>query len=102
MALDGPFYRGVVNLTESTMTLRIVARCSEANRAALERNLTREMRLLLTRHNIAPYQLQFEHEDDVKPDKAKEAEEARELKEADSFVESQDESLSKLEGEDKE
>ena len=94
MVLDGPFYRGVVNLTESTMTLRIVARCSEANRAALERNLTREMRLLLTRHNIAPYQLQFEHEDDVKPDKAKEAEEARELKEADSFVESQ--------GEDKE
>ena len=102
MILDGPFYRGVVNLTETTMTLRIVARCSEKNRAALERNLKREMRILFTRHNISPYQLQFEHEDEAKRDKAKEAEDARELQEADSFVESQDETLSKLKGESNE
>lgn len=98
MILDGPFYRGPVNLTETTMTLRVVARCSEKNRAALERNLKREMRILFTRHDISPYQLQFEHEDEAKPDKAKEAKDARELQEADSFVESQDETLSKLKG----
>lgn len=78
------------------------SRCSEKNRAALERNLKREMRILFTRHDISPYQLQFEHEDEAKPDKAKEAEDARELQEADSFVESQDETLSKLKGESNE
>lgn len=96
MILDGPFYRGVVALTTSTMTLRIMARCSEANRGALERNLKREMRLLLTRYGIAPYQQQFEHEldDSILND----PEEREELEQADDFVESQGESIDRLEG----
>ena len=96
MILDGPFYRGVVNLTTTTMTLRIMARCAEANRGALERNLKREMRLLLTRYGIAPYQQQFEHEldDSILND----PDEVEELEQADDFVESQGESIDKLEG----
>ena len=93
MILDGPFYRGIVALTTSTMTVRVIARCSERNRSALERNLKREMRLLLTRHDIAPYQLQFEHDED---DRSPLSEgEADELEGADSFVESQDASIGK-------
>ena len=63
LVLDGPFYKGIVALSTSTMTLRIVARCNEKDRGALERNLKREMRLMLTRYNIAPYQEQFIHTD---------------------------------------
>ncbi len=96
MILDGPFYRGVVALTTSTMTLRIMARCSEANRGALERNLKREMRLLLTRYSIAPYQQQFEHEDHTSI--VDDPSEREELEQADDFVESQSESIDKLEG----
>lgn len=93
MILDGPFYRGIVALSTSTMTIRVIARCSEKNRSALERNLKREMRLLLTRHDIAPYQLQFEHDEDDRSSLSKG--EADELEGADSFVESQDASIGK-------
>ena len=100
MILDGPFYRGIVYLTESAMTIRIVARCSEKNRGAVERNLKREMRLMLTRYNIAPYTLQFPHVDDqvTKEDAKAKAE----LEKADELLESQDESMSKLKGDNKE
>lgn len=96
MIIDGPFYRGVVTLTSSEMTLRVMARCSEKNRSALERNLKREMRLLLTRYNIAPYQQQFDHElnDSILND----PDEVEELEQADDYVESQSESIDKLEG----
>ena len=91
--LDGPFYKGVVALTGSTMTIRIVARCAEKDRGGLERSLKREMRLLLTRHNIAPYQLQFEHEDETPIEDEASVEE---LKSADEFVEEQKESAKDL------
>ncbi len=99
LVLDGPFYRGVVALTGSTMTLRIMARCSERNRGALERNLKREMRLMLTRYGIAPYQQQFTHEDarDILDD----PDEVEELEQADEFVERQGASIDRLEGTEK-
>ena len=73
-----------------------MARCSEKNRSALERNLKREMRLLLTRYNIAPYQQQFDHElnDSILDD----PDEVKELEQADDYVESQSESIDKLKG----
>ena len=97
--LDGPFYKGVVALTGSTMTIRVVARCAEKDRGGLERSLKREMRLLLTRHNIAPYQLQFPHEVDETPSIEEDTEE---LKSADEFVEEQKESAKDLGNEAKE
>ena len=96
--LDGPFYKGVVGLTGSVMTIRIVARCAEKDRGNLERSLKREMRLLLTRHNIAPYQLQFPHEVDETPTIDENAEE---LKSADEFVEEQKVSAKDLGNEEK-
>lgn len=83
--LDGPFYKGVVDLTDATMTIRVVATCAENDRATLERSLKREMKLLLTRNDIAPYQLVFEHDEAER--KAAEARmaNAAELKEADAF-----------------
>ena len=92
--LDGPFYKGVVALTGATMTIRIVARCAEKDRGGLERSLKREMRLLLTRHSIAPYQLQFPHEVDERPQES--LAETEELKSADEFVEEQKESAKDL------
>ena len=80
------------------MTIRIVARCAEKDRGGLERSLKREMRLLLTRHNIAPYQLQFPHEVDETPAIDENAEE---LKSADEFVEEQKESAKNLGNEEK-
>ena len=81
------------------MTIRIVARCAEKDRGGLERSLKREMRLLLTRHNIAPYQLQFPHEVDETPSIEEDTEE---LKSADEFVEEQKESAKDLGNEAKE
>ena len=69
------------------MTLRIVARCNEKDRGALERNLKREMRLMLTRYNIAPYQEQFIHTD--AEENVRTLKDDEELQEADDFVKSQ-------------
>lgn len=99
MILDGPFYRGIVALTPTTMTIRVIARCAERNRGALERNLKREMRLLLTRYDIAPYQLAYEHDDDI--DACERPDESDELEGADDFVESQDASIGKYDGDKK-
>ena len=86
--LDGPFYKGVVELTDSAMTIRVVATCSETDRAALERSLKREMKLLLSRNDIAPYQLTCEH-DEAEPTADELMENAAQLKEADAFSEQQ-------------
>lgn len=99
--LDGPFYKGVVALDAANMTLRITARCAEGDRGALERTLKREMRLLFTRFNVAPYQQVHTHEEAAvevaeKVDKAAE----REQKEADEFLEEQIESAKNLGNED--
>ena len=87
--LDGPFYKGVVNLTSANMTLRVVARCAETDRGAVERVLKREMRLILTRNNIAPYQLQHEHSRDVELSYRDKIKAADELRSADRFLENQ-------------
>ena len=89
--LDGPFYKGVVGLTPTAMTIRVVARCAERDRVGLELSLKREMRLLLTRNNISPYKLRFDHEEDIRLSEAKKREEERELQEADEFVNEQKE-----------
>lgn len=49
---DGPFYKGVVSLGESSVDLRIVAQCAESDRVQLGRDLNREMKILFDRHDI--------------------------------------------------
>lgn len=52
-AIDGPFYKGVVELGDNSVTIRIVVQCTEGDRAQLERDLNREMKLLFDKHDIS-------------------------------------------------
>lgn len=53
---DGPFYKGVVALTDNSVTIRIVVQCAETARGQLERDLRREMKLIFDEHQISiPY-----------------------------------------------
>lgn len=55
-AIDGPFYRGVVELGDNSVTVRIVVQCTESDRGQLERDLNREMKLLFDKYDISiPY-----------------------------------------------
>lgn len=85
--IDGPFYKGVVDLSSTAMTIRVVATCKEIDRGSVMRSLRREVKLLLSRRDIAPYQLVFDHCDAVEP--APRAVSAEELAEADEFNEEQ-------------
>lgn len=85
--IDGPFYKGVVDLSSTAMTIRVVATCKEIDRGSVMRSLRREVKLLLSRRDIAPYQLVFDHCDAVEP--TPRAVTAEELAEADEFNEEQ-------------
>lgn len=53
---DGPFYKGVVSLEDNSVTIRVVAKCDEGDRAQLGRDLLREMKLIFDEHEIKiPY-----------------------------------------------
>lgn len=52
----GPYYRGVSELGESSVVLRISAECIEAHRIQLERDLNREIKLIFDKNGInIPY-----------------------------------------------
>lgn len=54
--IDGPFYKGVVSLGDSSVNIRIVVQCTEADRGQLERDLNREMKLISDKYDISiPY-----------------------------------------------
>lgn len=86
--IDGPFYKGVVDLSSTAMTIRVVATCKEIDRGSVMRSLRREVKLMLSRRDIAPYQLVFDHCDAV--ESAPRAAAAEELAEADEFNEEQE------------
>lgn len=50
---EGPFYKGVVELGDSSVIIRIVAQCAETDRIQLGRDLNREMKLLFDRYDIS-------------------------------------------------
>ncbi|HIT44817.1 MAG TPA: mechanosensitive ion channel [Candidatus Aphodovivens excrementavium] len=53
---DGPFYKGIVALTDNSVTIRIVVQCAETARGQLERDLRREMKLIFDEYQInIPY-----------------------------------------------
>lgn len=86
--IEGPFYKGVVDLSSTAMTIRVVATCKETDRGSVMRSLRREVKLMLSRRDIAPYQLVFDHCDAV--ESAPRAAAAEELAEADEFNEEQE------------
>lgn len=50
--LSGPFYKGVVSLGDSSVNIRIMVKCAEADRFQVERDLNREVKLMFDRHDI--------------------------------------------------
>jgi len=49
----GPYYKGVTSLGDSSVNLRILAQCSEADRIQVTRDLNREILLLFNRNHIS-------------------------------------------------
>lgn len=64
---EGPTYRGVAGVKESSVNLLIVCRCKEADRFQVSRDLTRELYLLFNKnHILIPYnQITVNKEDKV-------------------------------------
>ncbi len=50
--VEGPFYKGVSELGASGVSLKFVARCEEANRFQVERDMNRQFKLLFDRYGI--------------------------------------------------
>ncbi|MDD3409314.1 MAG: mechanosensitive ion channel family protein [Eubacteriales bacterium] len=50
--VNGPFYKGVASLGESSVNIRIVAQCQEKDRVQLVRDMNREMKLIFDRHDV--------------------------------------------------
>ena len=49
---EGPFYKGVSELGDSAVVIRIVANCEEGSRYQVERDMNRQFKLLFDRNNI--------------------------------------------------
>ena len=49
----GPFYKGVVSLGESSVNIRVMMQCAETDRAQVERDMNRELKLLFDKHDIS-------------------------------------------------
>lgn len=93
---DGPFYKGVVALTDNSVTIRIVVQCAETARGQLERDLRREMKLIFDEHQISiPYPQVVVHQ----PIEYKKATLAEQLR-ADRFNEEQRQQAKEMGNED--
>ena len=49
---DGPFYKGVAQLADSGVVIKIVAQCAEGDRIQMARDLNREMKLIFDKYKI--------------------------------------------------
>lgn len=50
---SGPFYKGVTELGENSVNIRIMAECAESDRFQLVRDLNREIKLMFDRNDIS-------------------------------------------------
>lgn len=50
--VDGPFYKGVTALGDSSVNIRLMAKCAESDRIQLIRDLNREIKLIFDKHDI--------------------------------------------------
>lgn len=50
--VEGPFYKGVVALGDSSVNVRIMVLCAEGDRISVERSLNREIKLMFDKHDI--------------------------------------------------
>lgn len=49
---DGPFYKGVSALGDSSVVIKVVAQCAEGDRVQMGRDLNREMKLIFDKYKI--------------------------------------------------
>lgn len=90
---EGPFYKGVSALADSSVNLKFIAKCEETAKYQVERDMNRQFKLLFDKHNInIPFPqivvnepIEFERATSKEQDKAKE------------FVENQKEAANGLE-----
>ena len=50
--VEGPYYKGVSALADSSVNLKFIAKCDEANKYQVERDMNRQFKLLFDKHNI--------------------------------------------------
>ena len=69
--VEGPFYKGVQSLGESSVNIKLVAKCKEEDKYQVERDLNREIKLLFDANKInVPFnQIVLNTRDPKEPDK---------------------------------
>ena len=69
--VEGPYYKGVQNLGESSVDIRLVAKCKEEDKYQVERDLNRELKILFDANDInIPFnQIVLNTRDPKEPDK---------------------------------
>ena len=50
--IEGPFYKGVIELAQSSVIIRIMVLCTESDRVQMGRDLNREMKLIFDKYDI--------------------------------------------------
>lgn len=94
---DGPYYKGISELRDSCVVIKIVAKCAEQDRIQLCRDLNREIKLVFDKNNInIPYPqvvLSYRQEADA------EELSVREKRRAERFVDEQKEKSKGIEEE---
>jgi len=50
--IEGPFYKGVQELAESSVNIKFVAKCKEDDKFQVERDINREIKILFDKYNI--------------------------------------------------
>lgn len=50
--VEGPFYKGVSALADSSVNLKFLAKCKEGSKYQVERDMNRQFKLLFDKHNI--------------------------------------------------
>ena len=61
--VEGPYYKGVSELSDSAVILKFIAKCEEGSKYQVERDLNRQFKLLFDRHNInIPFRQVVVHE----------------------------------------
>lgn len=85
--VEGPFYKGVSELGDSAVVIKIVAKCKEDDKFQAQRDLNREIKILFDKNNIGiPFpQITLSHRNE----NTSSAVTAHEVKAANAFVDAQ-------------
>ena len=90
---EGPFYKGVSALADSSVNLKFIAKCEETAKYQVERDMNRQFKLLFDKHNINIPFPQIVVNEPIEFEKAT----SKEQNKAKEFVENQKEAASGLE-----